>query len=100
VVREFLPAAPRPDGTQEAPPSNQIETLRGLRPLHVHESRARTGINRRKLGLKSPPGAIPNLGADREIKPQPRFAFAMRTCGLASQPTCPDRETRPQRAAR
>jgi hypothetical protein len=55
---------------------------------------------RRKLGLKSPPWAIPNLGASHEIKPQPRFSFAMWTCRFASQPTCHDRASRGKRAAR
>jgi hypothetical protein len=96
----------RQDDIQEAPPSKQNETSRGPKLLYVHKSHTLeptpplAGIERRKLDLKSPPGAIPNLGAGHEIKPQPRFAFAMWTCGLASQPTCPDRASRGQRAAR
>jgi hypothetical protein len=101
VVVEFLSAAPRPDGIQEAPPRNQIETSRGLRLLYVHESHARepkpplVGIERRKLGLKSPPGAIPNLGVSFQIIQTPKDFRADSTCGLASQPmhirpACPD----------
>ena len=93
---EFLSAAPRPDGIQEAPPRNQIETSRGLRLLYVQESHARepkpplVGIERRKFGLKSPPGAIPNLGVSFQIIETPKDFRADSTCGLASQPTCPD----------
>jgi hypothetical protein len=96
VVMEFVSAAPRPDGIQEAPPRNQIETSRGLRLLYVHESHARepkpplVGIERRKFGLKSPPGAIPNLGVSFQIFQTPKHFRADSSCGLASQPTCPD----------
>jgi hypothetical protein len=64
----------------------------------VHESHARepkpplVGIERRKLGLKSPPGAIPNLGVSFQIIQTPKDFRADSTCGLASQPTyvpCP-----------
>jgi hypothetical protein len=97
VVVEFLcPRLLHPDGIQEAPPRNQIETPRGLRLLYVHESHARkpkpplVGIERRKLGLKSPSGAIPNLGVSFQIIETPKDFRADSTCGLASQPTCPD----------
>jgi hypothetical protein len=89
-------AAPRQDGIQEAPPRNQIETSRGLRLLYVHESHARepkpplVGIERRKFGLKSPPGAIPNLGVSFQIFQTPKQFRADSSCGLVSQPTCPD----------
>jgi hypothetical protein len=42
------------------------------------------------LGLKSPPGAIPNLGVSFQIFQNPKDFRADSTCGLASQPTCPD----------
>jgi hypothetical protein len=42
----------------------------------------------RNLGRKWRSGAIPNLGAGHEIKPQPGFLFAMWTCRFASQPPC------------
>jgi hypothetical protein len=96
VVVEFLSAALRQDDIQEAPLSNQIETSRGLRLLYVHESHAReptpplVGIERRHLGRKSPPGAIPNLGVSLQIFQTPTDFRANLTCGLASQPTCPD----------
>ena len=63
----------------------------------MHESRRRklaaplAGIQRRKLGLESPPGAIPNFGAGHEIKSQPRFVHAVLTCWLGSQPPCRSR---------
>ena len=78
------------------PPRNQIETSRGLRLLYVHESHARepkpplVGIERRKFGLKSPPRAIPNLGVSFQIFQTPKHFRADSSCGLASQPTCPD----------
>jgi hypothetical protein len=57
VVGEFLSAAPRPDGIQEAPPQTK-RNFAGLRLLYVHESHTceptppLAGIERRNLGLK------------------------------------------------
>jgi hypothetical protein len=85
---EFLSAAPRPDGIEEAPPRNQIETSRGLRLLYVNESHARepkpplVGIERRKFGLKSPPGAIPNLGVSFQIFQTPNMFARIRAAAL------------------
>jgi hypothetical protein len=74
--------------------------------LRARETRARTQTatrrnrKRRKLGRKSPPGAIPNLGVSHQIIQTPSDFRADSTCGLASQPTCTDSATRPQRCAR
>jgi hypothetical protein len=93
-VVEFLSVAPTSRRHPRCPATQRNRNFAGPRLIYVHESHTReptpplSGINRQKLGLKSPPGAIPNLGADRlgqQIKPQPRFSFAMRTCGLTAK---------------
>jgi hypothetical protein len=85
VVVEFLSAAPTSRRHPRSPATQTKRNFAGLRLLYVQESHARepkpplSGIERRKLDLKLPPGAIPNFGADHEIKSQPRFVHAVLT---------------------
>jgi hypothetical protein len=101
VVVEFLSVAPRPDGIQEAPPRNQIETPRGFRLLYVHESRSRklahhsADTTGRKLGRKPQPSAIPNLGVSHQIIRTPPIFARIRPAALqaslhapTAQPNC------------
>jgi hypothetical protein len=98
VVMEFLSDVPTPRRHPRISPatSNQIESPSGtdwltctraavenyLRHSQIHT----TG---RKLGLKSPPSAIPDLGVSHHITQTPLRFLRRTTCGIASQPTCP-----------
>jgi hypothetical protein len=90
-------AAPTPRRHPKSPATQKKRNFAGLRLLYVQESHARepkpplSGIGRRKLDLKLPSGAIPNFGADHEIKSQPRFVHAILTCWLGSQSPCRSR---------
>jgi hypothetical protein len=60
----------------------------------VHKSRGRKRIaplaetTGRKIGLKSPPSAIPNLDVSHHITQTPLRFLRGTTCGIASQPAC------------
>ena len=97
VVMEFLSDAPAPRRHPRSPTAQpnrkprRIPAASGPREPPSRAIRATRRIQRRKLGLKSPPGAIPNFGAGHEIKSQPRFVHAVLTCRFASQPPCRSR---------
>jgi hypothetical protein len=96
----------RHNDIQEAPPRKQNENPRGFLLLEVHESRSRelAAPFRRYGGTKIGSQITTQRNSEsRCLAPHnrnPHRFSRVTTCGLASQPTCPDRKTRTQRAAR